>query len=294
MNLGETARKPVQLGFGQAAVAAHQSVFGHFRRFMKLAALPFAVTLVLAVLEVPASIMVPGSELVFSVVSLLPYAILGVTLTRAILLGEEPGLGARLSLAARTWKYFGNMLLIALILLTPILVLVFGAIGFAYVTGGETELQLAGTGGGWILAVAGILGLFLLLYLSSRLGLALPAVAVDEKLGLRGAWRLTRGGTALRLLGIMIATITFMFLLALVGSMFTGQQVHIGTGLPSDLVLPPNPSLTDVIVAVLPSLVASALVSYIGFGLLTGAYAHAYARLSGWDSPRQEVLERFE
>lgn len=294
MTFDETTRQGGIVEIRAALSAAFDCVFRRFGRFAKLAALPFVLTVVLGALEIPAVLTVPDSEIIFTVLEFVPFAILGVTLNRTILIRGEPGMGARSVLGRRTWKYLGYMLLISLLLAIPLVILIVAVLGVSYVTSGGAQQGLHFSGGPWAIA-GGVLGLLLLLlYVSGRLGLVFPAIAVDHKLGLRGAWRLTGGGNSLKLLAVLLVVVLVVALLAALGATLTGQQIHIGTGLPDGFVLPEGATATDLVLAVLPSFIVSSLVSYLGFGLLTGAYAYVFVQLSGWGGPREEILERFE
>jgi hypothetical protein len=44
----------------------------------------------------------------------------------------------------------------------------------------------------------------------------------------------------------------------------------------------------------LPTLVLGSLLSCVATALLAGTFAAAYACISGWGLPRQDILERFE
>ncbi|HIC80926.1 MAG TPA: hypothetical protein EYP07_08175, partial [Kiloniellaceae bacterium] len=102
----EPAAERREIRIGAALAAAFACVFGGFSRFARAALLPFAASVVLAVVSVPATLTVPLLGLAFSVVELLPYAVLGVALNRTLLLHEEPRLLPRPLLDGRGWRYF--------------------------------------------------------------------------------------------------------------------------------------------------------------------------------------------
>ena len=292
MTLDEPARQSTGIRFSEAAIAARDGVFGQFRHFAKLVILPFFLTIALAVLEIAAMLTIVGSNILFLVLEFVPFAVLGVALNRAILMGPEPGLLPRAVLGMRTLKCLGYMLLISLIIITPFVILILTAVGASFVTGSEQDV-VSISANAWTIA-GGVLGVVLMIYLSARLGLVFPAVAVDHKLGLRGALRISRGTRGVKLSFIFLGVIIFLVLLGVLVSLFTGQQIYVGTGLPDDLVLAADFSVSDVILAALPTIFVSAVLSYIGFGLMIGAYAYAFTRLGGWGSAREEILERFE
>jgi len=265
--------------------AAHQSVFGNFRRFAKLAALPFVLTLALAWIEIPVAAAVPFSAVAFLILDLIPFAILGVALNRTILTGAEAGILPSPLLGRRTWLYLGYSILLLLLILVPIIVMVIGAAGAAF------ESQQA-NGSIWLI-LAGILGFLILLYVLMRLSLVFPAVSVDEKLGFRGSWRLTKGN-GLKLFAIFPAIVLFVALAAIVGSMILGENIHFGIGGGINIAPDVYESWSDIVLKNAPAQIWGTLVSYTAFGLFTGAYTSAYTQLSGWGAPRAEILERFD
>ena len=293
MTLEDSPDAHRNLGFRPTIRAAFAAVFGQFRRFVTLAALPCAASLLLAVTEIPAVLSLPSSELAFLVVRILPFAVLGVALNRAILLDQTPGLLPRPLVGRRTWKYFGYSLLLLLILLVPFLIILVVVLGASVLAGmgaqpaQSVDLGLWGVFGGLLTALA-------LLYAAARLSLVFPAIAVDEKLGFAGSWKLSRGGRGLKLSAVLISVSVVLFVLGSVFSMIIGQPIRIGTGVNEDVILYEGMTAGAVIMASLPNLVLSTLLSHIGAGLLTGAYASAFAQLADWGHPHEEILERFE
>ena len=286
MTMQETAAAP-KLGFGMAIGAAHQSVFGRFRRFAKLAAVPFALMLLLAVLKFPLGQHLPEAELALFVTDLLPFAILGIAQSRAVLLGEAAGFLPPRPLRRRTWIYIGYALLMVLIAAVPLVILTIGAISIMYVqsdSGGDF-------GGGSWMAALGFLGFLVLLWVLSRLSLVYPSLSVDQKLGLAGAWRLSRG-CGLKLVGIVVVIFLATIIAGALGAAVVGADLSINIG--GSVVLLPGVTLADALIDQGPALVWSALIAVIGYGLTMGAYASAFAQFSGWGAPRQDILQRFE
>jgi len=281
------ARAGRKLSFGDTIGTAHENVFRRFPRFAKLAAVPFLLGLALTVLEFPASQVVPASDLLFLVLDLLPFALLGVAVSRAVLTGEDVGFLPPQPFGRRLWVYTGYALLMTVMVFVPLVVLILGVAGAAIVTGGEDLGENSAT---WMM-LGGAIGFFAVLYVLARLSLVFPALSVDERLGLAGSWRLSRG-CGLRLVGILLAILAFTALFAIVGSAVLGRSISINIG--GGIEIPPGASILEVLIAEAPALVWSALVSVCSFGLTTAAYASAYAQLSGWGAPREEILERFE
>lgn len=287
MTTQDTLAEIQKLAFGTTIKAAHESVFGQFRRFAKLAAVPFALMLVVAVLEFPLGRTVPDAEYALLIVDLLPFALLGVAQSRAVLTGESPGFLPPRPLGRRTWFYLGYSLLMILIAAVPLVVLTIGAISTIYVfsdNGGDF-------GGGPWLTVFGFLGLLVLLWVLARLSLVFPALSVDQKLGLTGAWRLTRG-SGWKLFGILLVIFFATAIAGALGAAVVGADFNISIG--GITVLAPGVTIVDALIDDAPALLWSAVISVIGYGLLMGAYASAFAQLSGWGLPRQDILQRFE
>ena len=278
---------PAGLGFGTAMISAHESVFGQFRRFAKLAAVPFALILLIAGLKFPVGHYAPNAEIVLLVADLLPFAILGLAQSRTVLTGEAAGFLPPQPLGRRTWIYLGYALLMIVMAAVPLVVLLLGAINVVYVLsdGGEDFAS-----GPW-LAALGFIGFLVLLWVLARLSLVYPALAVDRKLGLVGAWRLSRG-SGLKLLGIQVVIFLVTLLAGVIGAAVLGGGFKISLGASS--VLAPGMTVADALIDRGPAIVWSALVSIAGYGLIMGAYASAFAQLSGWGAPRREILERFE
>lgn len=280
MTLQQSSAAPSRLSFGAMAGAAHDAVFGHFHRFARLAAIPFVLALALSVLAVSASLAVPGTDILFLALDLIPYALLGIALSRVLLMGEEAGLLPPQPLGRRTWIYVGYTLLMTLAVAVPVAIAVIAGAGV-------TSL---GIGTGWTVATA-IAAFLVLLYVLTRFSLVFPALSVDRKLGLVGSWRLTRG-SGLKLFGAFLVILLVTVVVGAVGSAIVGGEFSISIG--GGIEAAPGAALTDILFAQAPAEIWSTLVSLASLGLMTGAYASAYAQLSGWGGPRQEILERFE
>lgn len=116
---------------------------------------------------------------------------LAVRWHRHVILGEDPAGWLQLPLGRRELHYLGKSLLVFLVVaaflaLALTLLLPLGELLRGALAGGGAAALLA--------ALAFPLGAYLLaLYVIARLGLALPAVAIDRDLGLRQSWRLTEG-----------------------------------------------------------------------------------------------------
>lgn len=281
MAMQQTSVTATQLSFGALVGAAHAAVFGNFRRFARLAAVPFLLAVLLMAASIPAALMLPAADLLFMVLDVVPYALLGIALNRALLTGEAAGFLPPEPLGRRTWTYVGYTLLLSLALIVPLAIAVFAGMGAA------TSL---GISAGRIVLPALVLSVALL-YALTRLSLTFPALSVDQRLGLAGSWRLTRGN-GMKLFGAFVAILVATLLAGALGSGILGGQFSINIG--GGIEMPPGATLADILLDQGPAEIWSILVSLVTLGLLTGAYAEAFAQLSGWGAPRQDILERFE
>jgi len=293
MALEDSPRAPAKLAFGKAYGTAHDHVFRRVGRFAKMAAVPTVLALALAVVEIPLVAALPVTELAFLVLDLLPYALLGIALSRVVLLGEAPAFLPPQPLGRRTWIFLGYSLLIIIVSLIPVAALFIAVVGVNYSTPSGTG-TLGGLGIDFGFAgpvLIGLTGALIMFYLLARFSLIFPAVSLDQKLGIAGSWRLTRGN-GWRLTGFILAVLAFTLLAALVGAVILGGNISINIG--GSIEVPPGVSAVDVLLAEAPALIWSTLVSIVGFGLATAAFASAYAQLGQWGTARQEILERFE
>lgn len=146
--------------------------------------------------------------LVWLLVVMLAGAAIAVHWHRYILLDEVPRIGEILRLDNKTWRYFGNVLLIALAVSAVqalVMIPVRAAIGGSE-AGNLVESLLSLIMG----LVAGVL--------SYRLGVKLPAVALDRRdFRFSHAWEATRGND-LRLLSVFL--IQLMITLLVVGALY--------------------------------------------------------------------------
>jgi hypothetical protein len=206
-------------------------------------------------------------------------------------LGPQPGLLPAPALGRRTFVYAGYLLLLSVVFILMVAISVFAAIAVVQATNlGE---KIAGPG---VAALGGFAGFCLLFYLLLRFSLVLPAVALDERLGLGGSWRLTRRGS-FKLLGVFLLLILVLLLAMAAGSIGGGGggNVHLGT---PELVIPEDAGAgTDwlaIVLANMPANLWNLVANFLIFAMSCGALTSAYRQLSGLGKPRPEILERFE
>lgn len=297
MTIEDTSALPGRLSFGTTFGAGFSIVFGRLWKFIKAAVLPLVLGLLLGGLALATVTAAPLLTIPLQILSLVPFAILGIACCRIALLGQRTSAIPRPLFGRRTWVYVGYALLFMLLLWVPFLV-----VGFAFLGTATASLmtdpavadydRLADLG----LAVLTLIPFyFVYLYFILRLSLIFPAVAVDQKLGLGGSWRLTRGGTGFKLYGVfavlaIVILIAMIVILALVNGL-SGLFWLTPGALPAD---PADMNVMAMVATAAPAVIVTLLLEYLAFAMMIVALASAYAQLSGWGAPREEILERFE
>lgn len=145
--------------------------------------------------------------------SLLYNAMIGVPLSRAIVLGEKPGF---FRLDGLVWRYFFGQIVMCLLILGIVLAI------FGIAAGTIISFEEAGNEAGGI--AVGLAALLLVIFITVRLSLFMVEVAISGKFGVRAAFRVTRGnvmrliGAGLLFLGLIIVLqIAFELVFSLVG-----------------------------------------------------------------------------
>jgi len=274
--------------FGKAISVALRSVFGQPGRFLKLALVPLILALALTFAKIPASLSLPGSDLAFLLLDLIPYTLLAIGMGRMILLKEEAQFLPQPVFARRTWIYLGySLLMLVATILSIVVLVVLGLLAAGY-NDNSTSEGFDFTS----LLIAALIGIGLVLvYAMARLSLVFPAVTVDERLGLRGSWRLARG-SGLKLFGLLLVLLILMVAFAAIGSLILGSDLSVNLGSVPEIM--PGATLGETLAANAAPLVWGSVVSLISSAVIIAAFTSAYAQLSGWGAPREEILERFE
>jgi hypothetical protein len=296
MSTNEMPVTPMKLSFGATFGGAFSTVFGQFWMFIKAALLPLLLSVVLGMIGVALLAVDPVLVIPVQILSLLPFALLGVACCRLTLVGRPAGALPRPVFGRRTWLYFGYTLLFILFLWVPAVIVGFALFGGSLVALGTNPESLDP---GMIDTLGyGVLLLFpiylIYFYFLLRLSLVFPAVSVDQKMGLGGSWRLTRGAAGFKLYAVY-AVLTIVLLIAIMIAMFVVNAVigllWFGPGLSQN---PGEIDMVAVIASQAPSLILGLVFEYLGFAIMIAALAGAFAQLSGWGGPREEILERFE
>lgn len=187
--------------------------------------------------------------LVLALISLVAFASIAVNWHRYILLDEMPKGREVFRLDEKTWRYFGNLLLILLILVGAcLLVMLPLSILAASTNAAELSVVLIAL---IILPIAGILSL--------RLSVKLPAIALGRRdFLLKDAWSVTQANI-LPLFFIALFQIVFFFGFVLVMLLL---QYTIGTA---------SPALWDIVGTVL-QMAVNWIFTIFGITILTSLY----------------------
>ena len=193
-----------KLPIGATFAESHSLVFNNLDLLLKAAAIPYLMTVVLALSSLMA---LPNPGLVFlaTILFFVPYTLFGVAWHRLILLG--PGVSPpRIAPNWRRqhWRFFGYALAVTVIsyvlwlgatILSVLFIIPLGAAGmFA----SETSAL-------YVFGIAAAIGGIGFAYLMIRFSFVFPAVAVGETYRLRHAWTHSRG-QGFRLIGMLILT----------------------------------------------------------------------------------------
>ncbi len=296
MTLGDAVppapgQRPARLLFGATLGQAFATVFDLPGIFAKAAILPFILGILFAIVGAVLASVDSLVVLAWQIAAILPLALLGVAYSRVSLLGRAAGALPRPLLGRRTWGWFGYILLMGLIALTPAVVvfLLFFADQLHMPAGAE---QLPEVVGRRILIMFPALPLIYLvtLYVVTRLSLVFPAISVDRKLSLADSWRLTRGGDGFRLYAaLLVMSITCMaavFFLVITVSGFVGFFLSFLGALPGNA---EQVNVIAILLLAVPLYVFVTALNYLVFALMVAVLAAAYAQLSGWRGGSEDV-----
>ncbi len=275
-------------------------VVGHFWMFLKVGLLPFVLSLFLGIVLVAFSFALAEAAALLSIplqiLGIVPLAILGIACCRLVLIGRQAGAVPRPLFGRRTLVYFGYTLMFLLMIALPLIIFSFAVIGAGVFSIGNDleDPNLRDFAWPGLILVLIFPFYLVLMYLVTRFSLVFPAVSVDQKLGLGGSWRLTRGN-GLKLYAVLIViTILTIVCSAIAMTIINTIVTLLWHGLDS---VPASAGETDwitVAAAIAPTMILGLAFEYLGFALIIAAVAAAYAHLSGWGAPRQDILERFE
>ncbi|WP_299398804.1 hypothetical protein [Pelagibius sp.] len=251
----------VRAGFGETA--------RNFRAFLTAAALPLALSLLVA------AVMADAPErrsltMLHSLLDIMIAAVFQVAWYRHLLLGTPE---ARPRLLPRPGRRLAPYLGYAWFL---------GALSFPALFVIELPEQGLGSTGQIIIAVLLLVFAF---YLNIRFAFAFLWISIDEPGRLQTSWRQTRGN-GWRLLIVFALTAAPILGAAAIGIVLT--QIFFPDALPG---------LLAEVASGVPfwiGLAAEQTLTYLLYGVSSAAFVHALQSLTGWTRNQQEILERFE
>ena len=271
-----------RLPIGATILEAYGAVLSRLGLVFKAAAVPFALSIVIAML----SRMAHGNWFLWFILVALgfvPYTLFGVAWHRLTLLG--PGVAPPPLIpgwSQRHWRFLSYF--VAIILITNMVAVVF-ALFLSMLMGSVTGDQMSPAQGGAILIVAVTL-MTVLCFVILRLSFVFPAVAVDEAYGLGHAWAHTRG-QGLRLLAAV--TLTALPMLVLIWSVATEfgliviPDVEITAGQAGP---PPEPAAEEAPArgpgAIMFAEFLLAALNYILMALLVSVISIGFRTCTGW------------
>lgn len=284
------------LTFGATFSAAFSLVFTQFWMVTKSAILPFLMSLALSALAFYVLTVLPDLSIVVQILGYLPLAIFGIACSRLMLIGRQAGAIPRPLLGRRTLIYFGYALLFTVIVALPgfaITIVILGGGALSMITGFENQQISMLSQLGILVPMIFFFYLFYM-YFVTRFSLVFPAVAIDQKLGLGGSWRMTRGSGLKLYLVLIVITVLSLVAVMVLTLIINSVAAVFSAGL---FAFPSNPAeVTWVTIALTsaPTAALGLLSEYLGLALIIAAITAAYAQLSGWGGPSEEVLQRFE
>ncbi|NIA67988.1 hypothetical protein HBA54_05230 [Pelagibius litoralis] len=268
---------PTKLPIWQTAKAGYSETYRNLRAFLTAAALPFALSLLLAATfaDAPEG---QGFTILHSALDILIVALFELAWYRHLMLQSaetRPRLLPRPG--ARLLAYLGYAWLLGLAFIPAMLTL-------EQPTGTE---DTASTAHGMLLAqMAAVILLYIFaLYLNVRLGFAFLWIAIDETGRLGESWRSTKDN-GLRLLAVVMIVAAPFLGIAVIGSVVTA------TMFPDVLTQLETPEAGGG-----PfwfGLVAEQTLIYIFYAVGSAAFVHAFSNLTGWSLNQKKILERFD
>jgi hypothetical protein len=302
MTIQEAPAAMAKLAFGTTFRAAFAMVFGRFWSFVRAALLPVALSMLLALAGIGLLAVGPSGpsrtvlDLLLQLLGLVPLVILGIACHRLVLLGRQAGAIPRPLLGRRTLVYLGYMVLFGIIIALPLMAFGTMMLGERIVVLGDDPDDVASQTPLLMHNAVLLLFVFYLVYLyfMTRLSLVFPAVAIDQKLGPRGSWRLTRGASGFKLYALLIVITLLCLAVTLVGMFVLNTLVTLLWFPTFPPVQPGGVDWVMLLVSQAPTLILGLLLQFLSFVLLLAAVTAGYASLSGWGGPRAEIVERFE
>ena len=287
--MSQTAPPPAssvrKLRVGATFAESHRFVFGRLDLWLKAAAVPYLISMVLTVLSLMAQPNV-GFVVLVTILFFGPYTLFGVAWHRLTLLGPHVSAPRVTPIwKRRHWRFLGYALAVTAIgyglwlgvtVLSVLLVIPLGVAGmFASVSGKFFSFIV-------ITMVIGAIGF---VYLMMRFSFVFPAVAVGEAYGLKHAWPHTRD-QGVRLIGLIILTALPILLVSwllklILGFFFEGMNVLAVMGDTQDVTVLENFAARNFV----PLIVLygiSTVFNYLLMAVMVSAVSIAFRTCTGW------------
>jgi hypothetical protein len=223
-------------------------------------------------------------NLVLLPISFVPYVIFAVAWHRLLLLGPGDAPATLVpSWKGCHWKYLWYGILVTIIVYGLLVVVLIPVIAIAAFSG----MGYPGTTGlSWVaitsfLAIA--LFICLLPYLYARWCLAFPAIAVDERFGLRDSWRLSRGQGWRIVAAAVLVVLPFVVALIIAGQLVAGSLIAAAA----------TADLSTIMTSLFVTSLVNMAVGFVVMALIVTMVTVAFRTLTGWIPSSQAIADRF-
>lgn len=270
-----------KLRIGATFAEAYSLVFSRLDLVLKAAAVPYLITMGLAVLSLKTqSDPNPWLGVLVAILGFLPYTLFGVAWHRLTLLGPNGGTPhAAPSWNRRHWRFLGYAVAVTAIGYGLILGVTLLSVLFALPMSGSGVFASESPALYLFISVAAVIGGGGFLYLMARYSFVFPAVAVDEAYGLGDTWNHTRG-QGFRLLGLLILTtlpaLAVSWILGMILGLFMAGGVNMMTGATAEGFVEENFIQLVIFNAI------TNVPGYLFFAAMISAISIAFRRCTGW------------
>jgi hypothetical protein len=209
-----------KIAFWRTVGGAFGFVFSDLGRFLQVSGIWLASIISLELLAISFRPDSHGLAVTFCILGFMTFLAASLALSfawhRTILAQETPSAAMALRFGAREWRFLGYSLLIVLVICVPMVIFILISalisgifLGVVMAANGANAAAVGGTGAlmGRIIAAIFMLAAW---YVVSRLWLALPAVATDQRGDmLSTAWRRSRRNGLRLMFGLLVCALPF-------------------------------------------------------------------------------------
>jgi hypothetical protein len=253
----------------------------HLRLLPRAAALPLAISLLLMLLQLRLALALaagadPGQAvlvllgLLFTLADLVPYVIFAVAWHRLILLGAGSVAPERWTAwRRRHWRFLGYAIALSLIAMLPFSL--------------PSLLALGGSALPGVIVPASVAAMVVAVWLSLRLGLVLPAQAIEARYGFADSWRQMRG----HCLGLLLCLLVIQLVVLLPAGVVLGALGGPGDPEAAAALMTEAGEGADgvLLLQVLPSFALAQVMVYLGTAAGVTALSLAFRSLTGGPPP---------